>query len=103
MIPASQHTSQQHYAMYWMFSVTEKNWALGQRQKNTSQSSNNYNREYPPSKAIDGNPDGIFSHHSCSKTTADSSGHAWWSAIFEELLEVEAVVITNRGDCCGEL
>ena len=89
--------------MYWMFSVTEKNWALGQRKIKTTQSSTVYNNYAPASNAIDGNPDGIFYHRSCSKTTADSSGHAWWSVIFEELLEVEAVVITNRADCCGEL
>ena len=92
-----------------MFSVTKTNWALGQRQGqrqrkiHSNQSSTIHNGDAPPSKAIDGDTDGNFTHHSCSKTTADSSGHAWWSAIFEELIEVEGVVITNRADCCGEL
>ena len=80
-----------------------KNWALGRRNITTTQSTSVYNQYAPASKAIDGNTDGNFKHHSCSKTTADSSGDAWWSVSFEELLEVEAVVITNRADCCGEL
>ena len=89
--------------MYWMFSVTGKNWALTGNAVQAMQSSTVYNRDAPPSNAIDGNTDGNFDHHSCSKTTADRSGHIWWRATFKELIEVEAVVITNRADCCGEL
>ena len=95
--------------MYWMFSVTETNWALGHGQGqgqthiHSSQSSTTHNKDAPPSNAIDGNADGNFAHHSCSKTTADSSGHVWWSATFKELIEVEGIIITNRADCCGEL
>ena len=89
--------------MCWMFLVTGKNWALGRRKINTTQSTTVYKLDAPASQAIDGNTDGNFYHHSCSKTTEDSSSHSWWSVTFEELIEIEAVVITNRADCCGEL
>lgn len=49
------------------------------------------------SKAIDGNTDAIFAHNSCARTKH------FWELAFHNVILVEAVVVTNRADCCGEL
>ncbi|KAI0229937.1 hypothetical protein LSAT2_019653, partial [Lamellibrachia satsuma] len=78
---------------------TGKNWALGGK---TQQSHFKYNKYAPASKAVDGNIDGIFDHHSCSKTIYNRQMRSsWWKVKTRELLEIEGVVITNRADCCG--
>ena len=51
---------------------------------------------YKASKAIDGNLDGILDHKHCARMTH------WWKVILPELVIIEAVVITDRTDCCGE-
>ena len=51
---------------------------------------------YNASKAIDGNLDGILDHKHCARMTH------WWKVILHELVIIEAVVITDRADCCGE-
>ncbi len=36
----------------------------------------------------------------CTETTNEAS--PWWTVDLQDLYYVEAVTITNRGDCCGE-
>ena len=49
------------------------------------------------SKAIDGNTDAIFAHNSCTRTKS------YWVVAFHNVILVEAVIVTNRAVCCGEL
>ena len=51
--------------------------------------------------AIDGNPDGIYSHGSCSQTIARY--YPWWKMEFEFKILFQSVKIVNRADCCGKL
>ncbi|XP_018429881.1 PREDICTED: fucolectin-4-like [Nanorana parkeri] len=50
--------------------------------------------------AIDGNPDSNFNRGSCSCTQPDLS--PWWRVDLLASHKIFYVVITNRGDCCGE-
>ena len=79
-----------------ILSALAKNWAL---RGTASQSSTLW--DYVAAKALDGNADGAFIHDSCTHTSYQWG--AWWKVIFDELIDVKEVVITNRADCCGKL
>ncbi|XP_041958048.1 uncharacterized protein LOC121716004 isoform X4 [Alosa sapidissima] len=51
-------------------------------------------------KAIDGNRDSNWYHYSCSHTGLEPN--PWWRVDLLKKYRVHSVVITNRGDCCGE-
>ena len=51
--------------------------------------------------AIDGNLDGVFSHNSCTLTSA--STNPWWKVTFNDLILFHEVIVTNRADCCGTI
>ena len=51
--------------------------------------------------AIDGNPDAIYAHGSCSHTIARY--YPWWRLTLEFQVLVQSVKIVNRADCCGKL
>ena len=53
----------------------------------------------PARYAIDGNVDGVYSHHSCTYTTP--STNPWWKLTFSDEVLLDEVIITNRADCCG--
>jgi hypothetical protein len=53
-----------------------------------------------PKNAIDGKPDGLFRHGSCTQTAKEYAPS--WKVYFPKLLLVREVVITNRADCCGK-
>ncbi|KAM5165064.1 fucolectin-like [Mantella aurantiaca] len=50
--------------------------------------------------AIDGNMDSNMYHGSCSSTNLDTS--PWWRVDLLRPHKISQIVITNRGDCCGE-
>ncbi|XP_075125455.1 fucolectin-1-like [Leptodactylus fuscus] len=50
--------------------------------------------------AIDGNLDSNFNRGSCSCTTSEAS--PWWRVDLLRPCKISHIVITNRGDCCGE-
>ena len=58
------------------------------------------NKGYPRS-AVDGEPDGDFSHRSCTHTARQLS--PWWKVTLEFDVKFREVVIVNRADCCGKL
>ncbi|KAI0233625.1 hypothetical protein LSAT2_016145 [Lamellibrachia satsuma] len=68
-----------------------KNWAIDGRAFQLSGS----HYDGAASKAIDGNTDAIFAHNSCARTKH------FWELAFHNVILVEAVVVTNRADCCG--
>ena len=51
-------------------------------------------------KAVDGNMDTNYLHHSCSHTLRQRG--AWWVVDLQSEYVIDEVVITNRGDCCGK-
>ncbi|XP_031757736.1 fucolectin-like [Xenopus tropicalis] len=51
--------------------------------------------------AIDGNMDSNFYHGSCSFTNNDMS--PWWRVDLLKSHKISQIVVTNRGDCCGNL
>ena len=51
--------------------------------------------------AIDGDPDGIYAHGSCSQTATRS--FPWWKIELEHYIRFHSVMIVNRADCCGKL
>ncbi|XP_053565465.1 fucolectin [Bombina bombina] len=53
-----------------------------------------------PINAIDGNPDADYYHGSCTHTNNDMS--PWWRLDLLRNHRISKVIITNRGDCCGE-
>ncbi|XP_070210604.1 fucolectin-like [Littorina saxatilis] len=56
--------------------------------------------ESGPQRAVDGNKATDINY--CTHTAdTDSNHYRWWRVDLEGLFEVHAVVITNRGDCCG--
>jgi hypothetical protein len=52
------------------------------------------------SHAVDGNMDTQYSGRSCTHTALESE--AWWEVDLGSVMFVQAVEVTNRGDCCGE-
>ncbi|XP_066479178.1 fucolectin-like [Tiliqua scincoides] len=67
------------------------------RGRPTFQSSNSESR--PPTKAVDGNCDGNMEHGSCTHTNLDTE--PWWYVDLGIRYAISAVVVKNRGDCCG--
>ncbi|OCT81542.1 hypothetical protein XELAEV_18028365mg [Xenopus laevis] len=70
-----------------------------------TQSSTFYNYVYgylaAAINAIDGNMDTNFYHGSCSYTNNDMS--PWWRVDLLKPHKISQIVVTNRGDCCGDL
>ncbi|XP_063297673.1 uncharacterized protein LOC134586094 [Pelobates fuscus] len=90
-------------ALLWMISSTAaqdndqyKNIALRGRATQSSV----YSYLNVAINAIDGNQDPNFYHGSCSCTNADVS--PWWRVDLLSEHKISKIVITNRGDCCGE-
>ncbi|XP_072000079.1 fucolectin-1-like [Engystomops pustulosus] len=50
--------------------------------------------------AVDGNLDSNFYHGSCSCTNIEVS--PWWRVDLLRPHKISHIIITNRGDCCGE-
>ncbi|XP_041650441.1 uncharacterized protein LOC121514334 [Cheilinus undulatus] len=53
-----------------------------------------------PERAIDGRPDSIWTHGSCTHTDHDNG--PWWRLKLQKKYKINTVTITNRGDCCPE-
>ena len=54
-----------------------------------------------PENVVDGNKNTSISQ--CTHTAfADSNPDRWWRVDLQGMFEIHTVVITNRGDCCGE-
>ena len=51
-------------------------------------------------RAVDGNTDSNYWHHSCTHTL--HSHGAWWRVDLGSTKRVKRVVIYNRLDCCSE-
>jgi hypothetical protein len=66
----------------------------------TAQSSGYDNWNYPASKAIDGNANSNFGYGGCTHT--ESQPNAWWRGQLVRPMEIQRVMIQNRGDCCGD-
>ncbi|MGA1841571.1 MAG: discoidin domain-containing protein [bacterium] len=73
-----------------------KNLALEAGSK-ASQSATGYGGS--PERAIDGNPDGNYSHNSVTHT--DDRLNSWWQVELLKPAKIEEIVIWNRSDCCG--
>ncbi|CAB4023112.1 partial [Paramuricea clavata] len=58
-------------------------------------------RDYISQRAVDGNSNSNWYGNSCYETLYEPVPH-WWRVNFEEEIQVARVVITNRGDCCGD-
>ena len=52
-----------------------------------------------PSRAVDGNTDGVFSHNSVSHT--NSQANAWWELDLGSSAAISSITIWNRTDCCS--
>ena len=51
-------------------------------------------------RAVDGNLNTVYSHHSCTHTLMQDS--PYWSVDLDRTFYIHEVRITNRGDCCGQ-
>ena len=95
------------HSVYRFLFISEagKNWALEYSKVDQTDSNSKYDMIAPATKAVDGNTDGIFDHHSCSYAKRDNQGFNGWDLVFDKkrLIQVDGVVITTRNDCCGEL
>ena len=69
------------------------NWALRRPAIQTSRSNETAGR------AVDGIKSGHRDHH----TETSEEDNPWWQVTLEREIEVQEVVITKRGDCCGRL
>lgn len=72
-----------------------RNLALG---KSATQSSTSLDAN--ASRAVDGNTDGDFSHHSVTLT--NNQPNAWWQVDLGVVTGIGEVVLYNRTDCCEE-
>ena len=57
--------------------------------------------KFGPMNAVDGNRNSDIKFQSCAATTQEM--HAWWQVDLQAVYVITDVVITNRGECCGEL
>ena len=69
-------------------------------QKPARQSST-YAVDEQASKAVDNNTDPNYNSHSCAITQHENQG-SWWQVDLLQPYNIYSVVITNRGDCCGQ-
>ncbi|CAN2390463.1 eel-Fucolectin Tachylectin-4 Pentaxrin-1 Domain [Pristimantis euphronides] len=76
--------------------VPDKNIALHGRAAQSSVFSGTTNAI----NAIDGNLDTNLYHGSCSCTNIQMS--PWWRVDLHRPYKISRIVITNRGDCCGQ-
>ena len=63
--------------------------------------STTYAPDAQASKAVDNNTDPHYYSHSCAVTQRESQG-SWWQVDLLQPYNIYSVVITNRGDCCGQ-
>ena len=52
------------------------------------------------SKAVDGSTNTFYFSSGCTHTMSESD--PWWQVDLGAEYSVEEVMLTNRGDCCGE-
>ena len=52
------------------------------------------------SRAVDGNPSGIWNDNSVTHTYSDQG--AWWKVDLEQSYDIFEIIIYNRADCCGD-
>ena len=59
--------------------------------------------KWAANRVVDGNPnpDGLFGY-SCSATNDGPGGPNWLMVDLGSVYTIGYVVVTNRGDCCGE-
>ena len=57
---------------------------------------------YTSDKAVDGNKNVRMSYLHCIHTVHQSGKRAWWQVYLEAVYLISKVVITNRGEGCGE-
>ena len=76
------------------FIASSRNIARG---KQTSQSSTTHSGV--SNRAIDGNKNPDFHSGKCTHTSQENE--AWWSVDLGKPCLVHSLMITNRGDCCG--
>ena len=57
--------------------------------------------KFGPMNAVDGNRNSDIKFQSCAATIQEM--HAWWQVDLQAVYLITDVVITNRGECCGEL
>ena len=57
--------------------------------------------KFGPMNAVDGNRNSDINFQSCAATIQEM--HAWWQVDLQSVYLIKAVVITNRGECCGKL
>ena len=50
--------------------------------------------------AVDGDKNTVYTGQSCTETQWGSN--VWWAVDLQQTTSVDAVEITNRGDCCGK-
>jgi len=74
------------------FGNSNENLALN---KNAIQSST-LNSDFPANKAVDGNRDALWAHHSCACTV--NSGPQWWAVDLGQETHIGRVTITNSLD-----
>ena len=84
-------------SMLFTILASDENLALN---RPTWQSSNYSNQQGLSKKAVDGNRNTDFFSHSCTQTHKEWG--AWWMVELDREYIVTEVLITNRGDCCGE-
>ncbi|XP_064622615.1 uncharacterized protein LOC135484852 [Lineus longissimus] len=53
-------------------------------------------------RAVDGNKNTNFKKGTCTRTKDINKYHHWWAVDMTKPQTVQEVVLTNRGDCCGD-
>ncbi|XP_040204337.1 uncharacterized protein LOC120936213 [Rana temporaria] len=87
-------------ALCWMISIiATQNSGTNLALRGQAAQSSSYSAINEAIKSIDGNTDSNF-YKSCSCTQPDLS--PWWRVDLRAPYRISSVVITNRGDCCGE-
>ena len=68
--------------------------------KRAWQSSTFWSEHGDAGRAVDGNPSTDYWRQlSCTRTKEETK--PWWTVDLQAVFEIEAVIITNREDCCG--
>nr|XP_055075202.1 fucolectin-like [Misgurnus anguillicaudatus] len=62
--------------------------------------SSTYNELADAYNAVDGNRDSDYMKRSCTHTAIEDN--PWWRVDLKRSYSINKVIITNRGDCCGE-
>ncbi|KAI0225580.1 Fucolectin [Lamellibrachia satsuma] len=85
--------------VFGILETPEVDWTKNLAKGKPAKQSTTFGKHYSAGKAVDGNRNSNMMKRSCTHTNREAG--SWWQVDLYGIYEIRQVVITNRGDCCG--